>query len=312
MPRLASDRDQVEEWSAMGTTCRAWLVGVGAQGTAGAARRTVTNLEARWSRFVPSSDVSRLNAAEGEPTVVARETLEVIEQAIAWSHATDGRFDPTVLDALCSAGYDRDRATGHGPIRPGVPAPGCAGIVLDAAAGTAQLPPGVRIDLGGIGKGRAVDIVTDSLQDVAGGLIDLGGDLRVWGRAPTDDAWPIAIEDLRDGTTAALLGLAEGAVATSSTLRRHWRDGERRAHHLIDPRTGRPVAGDLVSVTVVAGSAAAAEVLAKAAVVAGSASGARRLLADHDVPGLLVARSGPPIPVGELDELFWARSDEGG
>lgn len=296
----------------MGTTCRAWLVGAGAVDAAGDVRRTVANLEGRWSRFVPTSDVSRLNAAGGEPTVVARETLEVIEQAVAWWHATDGRFDPTVLDALCAAGYDRDRATGHGPIRRGAPAPGCAGIVLDPAARTAQLPPGVRIDLGGIGKGRAVDVVTDSLQHVAGGLIDLGGDLRVWGRAPIGDGWPIAIEDLRDGTTVALLGLAEGAVATSSTLRRHWRDGERRAHHLIDPHTGRPVAGDLVSVTVVAGSAAAAEVLAKVALVTGSAPSARRLLADHDVPGLLVARAGPPIPVGKFDELCWTRSGEGG
>ena len=102
--------------------------------------------------------------------------------------------------------------------------------------------------------------------DAAGGVVDLGGDLRVWGKAPAGaPGWPIAVEDVRSGRHAALLGLAAGAVATSTVLRRRWQVGERRAHHLIDPATGRPSDGELVAVTVVAGEATGAEVLAKAA-----------------------------------------------
>jgi thiamine biosynthesis lipoprotein len=178
---------------------------------------------------------------------------------------------------------------------------------VDSDAGTVRLPPDVRIDLGGIGKGRAVDLVAGQLGDLPGGLIDLGGDLRVWGAPPHDtDGWPIAIEDLRDSSTAALLGLAEGAVATSSTLRRAWRDGTRAAHHLIDPRRGQPTQGAVVTVTVVAGIAAAAEVLAKAAIVSGSVDAARALLDAHGVAALVVPLEGPPVPVGAFSSLCWA------
>jgi thiamine biosynthesis lipoprotein len=295
----------------MGTTCRVWLVGDGATEGAVAAEEIVADLEARWSRFVASSDVGRLNLSEGRAVTVSASTLDLVERAIAWWRTTEGRFDPTVLEALEAAGYDRDHALGHGPIGEGSPAPGCAGIVVDREAGTIQLPAAVGVDLGGIGKGRAVDLVAEHLQDLAGGLVDLGGDLRVWGTAPGDGSgWPIAVDDLRNGGTLALLGLLDGAVATSSTLRRRWSDGTRSAHHLIDPRDGSPVRGELVSVTVVAGQAEGAEVLAKAALIAGSVAAARPLLDDHGVAAALVPATGPITLVGERADLCWSRPAE--
>lgn len=298
--------DHLLSWSAMGTTCRAWLVGPDAELATRQARDTVASLEARWSRFVCSSDVCRLNAARGHPVPVAQETIAIVGDAIAWWQATDGLFDPTVLGALEAAGYDRDRAIGHGPIRAGAPAPGCHGIQVDPLGGMVQLPQGVGIDLGGIGKGRAVDLVANQLRELPGGLIDLGGDLRVWGTPPEGGTgWPIAVDDLRDDTTVAMLGLVEGAVATSSTLRRSWHDGDRSAHHLIDPRSGQPVLGEIATVTVVAAIAAAAEVLAKAAIVSGSITTARRLLDHHGVAALLVPIQGARIAIGGFEALCW-------
>jgi thiamine biosynthesis lipoprotein len=295
----------------MGTTCRALAVGGHPERTTERAEATVARLEARWSRFLATSEVSRLNRAGGRPVRVAPETRAVIRDALAWWAATECMFDPTVLTALVAAGYDRDRRTGHGPIGTGAPAPGCSGIRVDEVAGTVQLPPGVGLDLGGIGKGWAADCVADELAQSPGGLVDLGGDLRVWGTPPAGhEGWPIAIEDLRDGSTLAVLGLGGGAVATSSMLRRAWSDGQRAAHHLIDPRTGSPTSGDLVSVTVVAGRCAPAEVLAKAALVAGSVPAAQRLLEHHGVAGLLVPARGAATPVGGFDLLCWTPSTE--
>ncbi len=310
MTLTTHEAHHVATWTAMGTTCRTSFVGWGAADADVDARALVGYLESRWSRFLAGSDVGRLNAAGGQTTAVAPETLAVVSDAITWWRVTSGRFDPTVFAALLAAGYDRDHALGHGPITRSGPAPGCAGIEIDADAGTLRLPPGVGLDLGGIGKGWAVDFVAGSLRHLEGGLVDLGGDLRVWGRPPEGDGWPIAVEDHRDGSTIALLWLADGAVATSSTLRRAWRDGDRAAHHLIDPSSGRPLDGELVTVTVVAGMAAAAEVLAKAALVSGSVDGARALLDEHHVAALLVPADGPPVRVGDFDALCWNPAPE--
>lgn len=299
--RLTSERS----WRAMGTSCHVLLRGRGSHRAARRAQAQVARLEAMWSRFLPESELTRLNVSGGAPTPVSAETLHLVADAVAWWRATEGRFDPTVLHALMAAGYDRDRALGHGPISDGEPAPGCAGVSVDADGGTVTLPVGVALDLGGIGKGQAADLVADDLAHLPGGLVDLGGDLRVWGTTDDDGGWPIAVDDPRDGTTVALLWLREGAVATSSTLRRRWQDGTLTAHHLIDPRLGTPVRGDLVTVTVVTGSAAAAEVLAKAAIVAGTVPEARRLLEGHGVAGLLVPATGPVAAVGGLAELCW-------
>jgi thiamine biosynthesis lipoprotein len=308
---LAAAPDHLVTWAAMGTTCRVRLVGADAVDAAAEARQLVDSLEARWSRFLDSSELSRLNRAGGWPVVVSAETIEVIDAAVAWWRATGGRFDPTVLAAVVAAGYDREHAAGHGPITLGVPAPGCDGIVIDHDASTVQIPQGTGLDLGGIGKGFAADLVAEALRGrVEGALVDLGGDLRVWGTSPVGEGWPIAIEDLRDGSTLAVVGIAEGAVATSSTLRRSWSDGRRQAHHLVDPRTGAPLTGTFVSATVVAGVASAAEVLAKAALVAGTETEARGLLEGAGVAGVLVPAIGPPIAVGGFLDLCWTPPGE--
>lgn len=306
MPSATLDPQRLE-WEAMGTTCRVTLIGPGAEEAGSWARAELARLEALWSRFLPGSDVQRVNGADGRPVEVSAETVALITDAVAWWRATGGRFDPTVHDALVAAGYDRDLRTGHGPVGAGRAAPGCADISIDPERNRITLPPGVRIDLGGIGKGHAVDLLAEGLAHLPGGLVDLGGDLRVWGIAAQDEpGWPIAIEDLRDGSTAAIVGLTTGAVATSSVLRRQWRDGLHRAHHLIDPRTGRPARGGLVTVTVLAGSAAAAEVIAKHALLTGTVDEAVTVVETHGTPALLVPAVGPPVAIAGFDAHCWA------
>jgi thiamine biosynthesis lipoprotein len=294
----------------MGTTARVDLAGVDADAGLAHARRRIAELEARWSRFRDGSDVCRLNEAAGRAVRVHPETLDLLDVARTWWQETGGRFDPTVADALVAAGYDRDLAAGHGPLRSGHPAPGLGGLVVDRRSGTARLPDGVRIDLGGIGKGRAADLVAAELSHVDHGLVDLGGDLRAWGGSPDRHGWAIAIDDLRDGTRLALLGLQDGAVTTSSTLVRRWSDGDRHAHHLIDPRSGRPVDGEVVSVTVIAGQAAPAEVLAKAAIVTGSVDHATALLADAGVAAFVVPARGRVAAVGDAVDLCWTPPED--
>jgi thiamine biosynthesis lipoprotein len=286
----------------MGTAARV-LVRGGPPALPARAWARLEDLEARWSRFRPTSELCRLNAAGGSPIVVSHDTYYVVARAIGSWRATQGWFDPTVLDALEAAGYDRDfdaiaddRDARVDP-RPPAPAPGCDGIELLPLLPAVQLPVGVRLDLGGIGKGTAADLVVDELlaAGAEGACVDLGGDVRVGGTGPDERTWRIDLDpELAPGRS---FRLADGAVATSTRSRRAWmRDGVAR-HHLIDPRVGVPAATGLRSVTVVAAEAAAAEVLAKAAFVAGPAVG-RALLAEHGVTGLLVDDGGrvEPLP----------------
>jgi thiamine biosynthesis lipoprotein len=242
-----------------------------------AARSRLAELEARWSRFRPDSEISTLNRAAGRPVAVSPETLTLLALAVLGWQATAGRFDPTVLDALETAGYDRSfdqlPADRHGTAdnRPALgPAPGLAGIRIDTEAGTVTLPVGTRFDPGGIAKGYAADLLCADLRagGAAGACVNVGGDLRVSGTAPRGGPWTIAVPHPHGGQ-AATLELTEGAAATSSPLRRAWHAAGRPAHHLIDPRTGQPAATGILQATMVAAEAWRAEVAAKAAFLAG-------------------------------------------
>jgi thiamine biosynthesis lipoprotein len=246
-------------------------------GALAAARDRLADLEARWSRFRLDSEISTLNRAAGRPVTVSSETLTLLALAVLGWQATAGRFDPTVLDALEVAGYDhsfdqlpagRDGVDGTGPAP--APAPGLAGIQIDAEAGTVTLPPGVRLDLGGIAKGYTADLLCAQLRTAGatGVCVNIGGDLRVAGAAPRGDPWVVAVPHPHGGQ-AATLRLTDGAAATSSPLRRAWQVGGRPAHHLIDPHTGRPAQTGILQVTVIAAEAWRAEVAAKAAYLAG-------------------------------------------
>jgi thiamine biosynthesis lipoprotein len=130
----------------------------------------------------------------------------------------------------------------------------------------ARVPAGVGLDLGGIAKGHAADLVLTEVlaAGAAGGCVNVGGDLAVAGQPPTDDGWIVGVDDpFRPGREVLRLALAGGAVATTSRLRRRWRRGGVEVHHVLDPRTGRPATTRTVAVTVIAGRAADAEVLAK-------------------------------------------------
>jgi len=227
----------------------------------------------------------------------------LVERAIDAWRVTDGAFDPTVLPALIAAGYDRDfdavarDQRGTGSVDDPTPTPGCDGIELDAVVGAIRMPPGVAIDVGGIGKGRAADLLALELLDrgATGVLVDLGGDLRVAGEAPEVApgvrGWVVGIDDPLDTGATGRLMLADGGIATSSRLRRHWTRDGRPMHHLVDPRTGAPATTGLASVTVLAGSACHAEVVAKAAFVLGPARGAA-LITRLGVTGVMVHDDG--------------------
>ena len=270
------------------------------------------DLEARWSRFSVHSELARLNAtpARARTVTVSPTTAALVHLALDAHTWTAGLFDPTILATLEAIGYDQSftefDGSPRGELGSTARAPGCAGIEADPGSGTVTVPADVRLDLGGIGKGRAADLVATTLVDMGatGALVSLGGDIRMAGRAPGAGAWEVEIEDHRaaDPTAApplATLALADGAVATSTSTIRRWATPQGAAHHLIDPRKGRPADSGVLAATVVASEAAWAEVLAKAALLAGADDGIE-LLEGSGVAGLLVLEGGAVACVGDI------------
>jgi thiamine biosynthesis lipoprotein len=251
----------------------------------GRAERALDRAEAEFerfeqllSRFRADSELSRLNR-EGKIVDAEPDLVRVVELALAARERTGGRFDPTVHDAVVAAGYDRTFADVPADAAGPAPSPAPCGGSVRVEGRTIELGSGTRLDLGGIGKGYAVDRVAEVLALAGPCLVNAGGDLAVRG-----GTWPV-------GVTADLtLELSRGAIATSGRDRRRWRVGGAELHHLIDPSTGSPADGDLVSVTVVADSAAEAEVLAKAAFLGG----------EVDVPRVLVTADGRTVLAGGL------------
>ena len=234
----------------------------------GLVERRLSELEQRWSRFRPDSDLSRLSAADGRPLEVHPDTIVLLAAMRAAWHETDHDFDPSLLPALVAGGYarslvDDSRATALPPTardRADLDA-----MRLDGT--TVTLPSGTALDSGGIGKGLAADLIADELLalGVAGCLIEVGGDVRVRGAAPDGIAWRVRVEDPFDTTGArAVVRLTDGGVATSSQRKRRWlAAGGTEAHHLIDPATLRSASTRIQTVTVIAATASRAEALTK-------------------------------------------------
>ena len=275
----------------------------------------VEDLEARWSRFLEGSEISalrQLGDSGGGTMAVSEDVVLLIECGVEAWRMTGGRFDATV--DVAALGYDRPYldlvrcgriAVPVSPIGPPRHhrCQGSGALVVDRVAGTVTVPSGVCFDPGGIGKGLAADLLVDQAMEsgCAGACVNLGGDLRVEGEAPDSEGWVIEVSDpfapppdpaddkgIPKGM--ATIDLLQGAVATSTPLRRRWlQDGEAR-HHLVDPATGRPGTSDLAAVTVVAGEAWLAEALATATWLAGIAS--LDDLPEHQACGLAVTKDG--------------------
>jgi thiamine biosynthesis lipoprotein ApbE len=170
--------------------------------------------------------------------------------------------------------------------------------------GRARLEPGAAVDLGGIGKGyaagRALASMLAASSDLAGGLVDLGGDIAVAGASPEGGPWLVAVADPRHpGQTLAVLALDAGGVVTSGRDARRFGPG-RSLHHLIDPETGESALAGPLTVTVVAPDPARAEVHATTLAIAGPAEAEAHVAARPPLAALYVPQIGPAIPLGEL------------
>lgn len=231
------------------------VVGGATTQEAAAVERLFLALEAALSRFWRDSELERLNRSQADAVIVSPVLASALDDALRAAAATDGLVDPTIAEALEAAGYDRTFPNiGLPPVHS--PVPGGRWREVRLVGSLVRRPAGLRLDLNGVVKGRAVD---DALALLEGdGFVSAGGDLATRGELivslPGDDT----------------VTLRSGALATSGVTSRSWdREDGARQHHLIDPVTGAPADVRWESVTVCAATCLAADVAAKTAFLLG-------------------------------------------
>ncbi|MEP1126292.1 MAG: FAD:protein FMN transferase [Ilumatobacter sp.] len=275
----------------------------------------LATLEQRWSRFVDTSDISRLNRCGGAWTEVGTDTTRLLRVMQAAHEITAGAYDPTFLHLLLTAGYstsidDADRISVVVDRRDA--SLSIHDLQIDSVRHRVRAPAGLSVDPGGIGKGFAADLVVTELigRGTAGALVSIGGDIAAAGTPPSGDGWIVHVDDPHDpGTHLTSLSVSGGGIATSSTRSRRWTTGGQERHHVIDPITGDLSDTDLAAVTVIAPSGWLAEAHATAAIVAGS-SGAIDHLERHHLSGVVVDAAGAWTTTPDLaDDLAAACTD---
>lgn len=275
----AMDRTEL----ALGTVCSIRVLDGASEAALDAAFARLRDIEATMSANAPGTVVDAVNRAAGSGAVAAPSDLRALaRRALELAEASGGAFDPTVgpLVALWGIGFDTERVPAPGEIAAALPLVDRRGLVVDESAGTMALArAGMRLDLGGIAKGYAADEVARILTEhgVKAAVVDLGGNVKVVGRKPDRKPWRVGIQNpFSDrGERLGLATLPGGyTVVTSGVYERHFRgDDGAEYHHLIDPATGYPADGGLVSVTVIAESSMDADGLSTALFVMGPERG---------------------------------------
>ena len=299
-----------EEFRAMGTTISMLLPDNQVERGTEIVRSLFSEWEQALSRFLPESELSQLNQKAGTPVAVSNLLYEVLATALTAAQASEGVYDPALLEQLEQLGYDRTfddlPANRFDPIIPGEPGGRWRGIKVDPIRRKVTRPAGIKLDFGGIAKGMAVDASLEIMYQcgINSALVNAGGDLSVLGHPPSDNQWLVAVPGQKQYWTVPL---HHGSIATSGIAHRHWRQGNILRHHILDPRTGLPAESDLWSVTVVADHCEQAEVAAKVAFILGSKSGAD-FLRKHHIAGLLVHEDGAwetvePWPIDLMEEV---------
>lgn len=268
-----------------------------------AVRAVLARVDERMSTWRDDSELAAVRRGPG-PVRVSPETASVVEAALHLARETDGAFDPTVQPLMELWGL-------HGEPRTELPTVDeIAAVMTRVGHHRVQLASdsrgwtvdagGAALDLSAIAKGHGVDAVSQHLSGL--GLIEhyveIGGEVRAHGRGPAGGAWRVGIDVPEEGSVpgrrfAAVVGLVNGALATSGNYRNAYEVDGQRVVHTMDPREGRPAVSDAASVSVVAPDCRTADGWATALMVLGTERGLAMVEARPELEALILQLDGP-------------------
>ncbi|MBD3314921.1 MAG: FAD:protein FMN transferase, partial [Chitinivibrionales bacterium] len=250
--------------------------GLNAQSVAAEIAAEIARLHHLWSVFEPAGTIARLAAHAGsDPIAVDTETIEILRLVTEFGELTDGAFDVTIapLSTLWRTAIDTEEPANPQDIAAKLSLVGFHDIEILPPTHARLRRPGQAIDLGGIAKGWVADRAVHLCErhGIRSALINLGGNVVAVGSRPGGSPWKVGIRDPRGDSTdlVGFLLIENGAVVTAGDYERYFVRGNRRYHHMIDPRTGMPAQSGLAGVTVRSDRSVVADVLATAAFILG-------------------------------------------
>lgn len=266
------------DFFAMDTFMSVKVLGSDGESLAQQCENEINALEGVLSRTRGDTDIAKLNAADGAPVTLSDEGAKLLSTALELSVATNGAYDPTVapLTDLWGIGTDNARVPAQSEIDEALTHVGYQNVKL-LGNNQVQLLNGAQVDLGGIGKGYAGDIVHEMAESDTSDqwhvLARLSGNIEMYGGKTADsgtDNWNIGIADPDDNTDSiAVVSLRDGSVVTSGDYERFFEKDGKRYHHIFDPATGYPADSGLRGVTVIDPCSTKADALTTALFVMG-------------------------------------------
>ncbi|HNP28907.1 MAG TPA: FAD:protein FMN transferase [Nitrospirales bacterium] len=258
----------------------------------------IRRLEELLSTWIPTSELSRVNAAAGREAVpVSQETFDVVERSLEMAQLTNGGFNIAVGPAVKAWNASGE---GYVPTQEDLdalrPQMDLAYMQLDEKTRSVWLRrPGMSIDVGGIGKGYAADLASKVMQaaGATAGVVALSGDIKTFGRMPDDQRFVFGIQHPRkeQGEVLGRIELENEAVSTAGDYQRFFMKDGIRYHHILDPRTLQP-APSCQSVTVIATEGVMADGLDTGIFVMGPEQGMALIESLPDVEGVIVDQEG--------------------
>jgi thiamine biosynthesis lipoprotein len=281
-------------WTAWSCTIRLTVDDPAVLGAAcGELKALMDRVDKAASRFRPDSELSIVNSRAGAMVPVSRLLVDLVDVSLVAASMSGGAVDPTVGAAVIAAGYNDDiervRRRFPQPAEEPKPIPGWQQVRLNRKLALLGVPQDSALDLGAIAKAWTADRAALVLSKRYGCavLVEIGGDLRAAGEPA--EPWVITVAE-RAGDPGVLVTLAHGGLTTSTRTVRRWETSEGSAHHVIDPRTGKPAEGPWRTTSVWAPTAVRANTFSTALVATGEAAVGRLTLAGH--PARLVADDG--------------------
>jgi thiamine biosynthesis lipoprotein len=271
----------------------------------------IEEIDRLMSNYKEDSEISKANRLRaGERMLISPETFDVIQRAIGFSKLTSGAFDITVEPSLKLWGFFSTGVTHeprHYEIKKVLELVGYDKILLDEKKGTIGFTKeGVRVDLGGIAKGYAVDKAIEVLKNygIKNALVKAGGDIFAMGILPTSYGWLIGIQHPRkEAEYLTIMELENKAVSTSGDYERYFIINNKRYSHIIDPRTGYPKSNIPASVTVIAQDSTTADALATAIFVVGPEKGLKLIESIHGVEVMIVSEKRGTLIIDKSKEF---------